>query len=561
MSVDSSSSQKKHRVIGWKPEGADTTVAPRAGLPRWARNTLVVVGVFLIWRLGIAPFVFRSDRPEAATDFGGTTPVASLTQSFENRSKAEFARSEANRALEVIAKTKPDHPAIINHLVTIDRLRAAADSALGNRDYVTAVQRYEALTTEAKNLATALEDRRKAREGYDRFIVDVERLERFSYLRPEVFQAAITAAGASQSFIDNGSFKLGREKIEQAATMLRELDKAIADELEHYLSIGRAALTNGDGRAAEIAFSRALELEPKHKLAAMGLKRAEHIEAVFSHLNTAAKLEAAGKLEEAQDHFEKAFALDNQSATAQAGISRMKAAIKERDFQQALARAKAAGEANQWDEAIAAYEAALKVVPGDKEVERKLAEARVRQREARIQAMLETAYNYEREYDWEAAKRTYLDLIAYQPGQPEAEEGLLRTGKVIRAILVFEKKLEEARSHAQRANFQLAIHAFNEAMASKPSYLELTPEQNQLKSLLELQSRPVPVTFISDRRTYVTISGVRMLNKFEQTTVSLLPGNYEVIGRRRGYEEVRETLRVRADDPIPPVTIIANKRI
>ena len=76
------------------------------------------------------------------------------------------------------------------------------------------------------------------------------------------------------------------------------------------------------------------------------------------------------------------------------------------------------------------------------------------------------------------------------------------------------------------------------------------------------QSKPVQVTFISDTKTYVTISGVRMLgNKFTTVTVPLLPGNYEVIGRRKGYEEVRESLRIRADDAVNPVTIIANKKI
>ncbi len=413
----------------------------------------------------------------------------------------------------------------------------------------------------AKELATSLEDRRKAREGYDKFVVTVDRLQRFKNLNPDAFKTAITAAGAGQSFLDKGSFSLGREKIDEALNTLADLEKSIANELENNLAIGRAALANGDGRAAQLAFNYALELQPENELATKGLERAQHISQVFSLLKTASENESAGKLEDAQKNFEQAFAVDSQSATAQAGISRVKVAIKTRDFQGALARARAAREAKRWDDAISAYQAALKVMPDDKDVKKDLADARVSQREAHIQDMLETAYKYEREYNWDAAKRTYLDLIAYEPGQSDAEEGLLRTGKVIRAILVFEKKIEEARSHAQRANFQLAINAFNEAMASKPSYLELSPEQVQLKNVLERQSRPVPVTFISDERTYVTISGVRMLNKFNQTTVPLLPGNYEIIGRRKGYEEVRESLRVRADDSVQPITIVANKRM
>lgn len=563
MSVDSSPSNKKHRVIAWKPEGADNVPSSSQRFPRWVRVTGMVAAalfVLLAVRTGYVLWELENARMAGQRGLAGA-PGSTFGQDFADRSRAEFARSEAMRAIDVIAKTTPDHPAIVNYLVTIDKLRNEADRALGSHNFAVAVERYGVLTREAKGLATALEDRRKAREGYDKFIVNVDRLQRFKSLDPAVFTSAITSAGAGQSFLDKGSFSLGREKIDEALATLLGLEKAIAAELEDNLAIGRAALANGDGRAAKLAYNFALELQPNNELAAKGLARAEHIEQVFALLKGAETAEAAGQLEAAQKNFEQAFALDAQSATAQAGISRTKSAIKTRDFESALASATAAREAKDWDKAIAGYQAALKVIPDDKDVKKALADARVSQREDKIQGMLESAYNFERDYNWEAAKRTYLELIKYEPGQTDAEEGLLRTGRVIRAILVFDKKVEEARSHAQRANYQLAIIAFNEAMASKPSYLELSPEQNQLKNVLERQSRPVQISFVSDEKTYVTISGVRMLNKFDQTTVPLLPGNYEIIGRRKGYEEVRESLRVRADEPIPPITIIANKRL
>lgn len=561
MSVESSPTSKKHRVIAWKPEGADHNPAQRRGLPPWARIGGGILLALLALRIVVVLWQ-EFGQPEAADPTALSTGTnANLSQVFADRSRAEFARNAAMRAVEVVEKSPTDHNAIVQRRITIKNLLEGADKALGDRNFGAAVQRFDAVTAEANALANALEDRRKAREGYDKFLVGNSRLERFKHLDAASYESAAVAAGASQTFLDRGSFTLAREKIDEALGALNGLEKTVAVELEANLAIGRAALTHGDGYAAQLAFSRALELEPKNELAAKGLERAKKIEQVFALLKSAAEAETSGQLENAQGSFEKAFALDAQSATAQAGISRVKAAIKDRDFKAAIARGEQARGAKNWTEAIAGFEAALKVFPEDKDVKRQLAEARVLQREARVQDMLESAYAFEREYNWEAAKRTYLELIGYQPGQADAEEGLLRTGRVIRALLVFEKKIEEARTQAQRAQYQLAIAAFNEAMQSKPSYLELSPEQAQLKDILERQSRPVQVTFISDKKTYVTISGVRMLSKFEETKVPLLPGNYEVIGRRKGYEEVRESLHIRADDPVPPITIIANKRL
>ena len=277
-------------------------------------------------------------------------------------------------------------------------------------------------------------------------------------------------------------------------------------------------------------------------------------------LADADRFEAAGKLEEARDLFAKTFELDGQSAAAQAGVSRTKAAIKKRDFDSARARATAAAAENRWTDAIAAYVEAQKVEPDNEEVKKLLAESRVREREQRVQDMLKAAYDAERQYAWADARRVYLELLAFQPGKTEAEEGLLRTGKVTRALLKFERLLEDARSLAARADFQAAINSFNEAMASKPAYLELQLDQIELKEMLERQSKPVSIAFVSDGKTWVTISGLQLLGKFTTTSVNILPGNYEVIGRRKGYADVREVIRVRAGEAIEPVTIIATKR-
>jgi len=529
-------------------------------MPRWLVITLSVVGLLLVVLVVRVVVVLRElERARTELTSGGELSN-DPTSAFASRSRAESARQEAMRGIEDAAKIPSQHPVALQLMVEVERLRDPANKAFGDRDYIRAIQLFEEISRRAENYKTAMEDMRKAQDGYANFLLSIARLQKFKHLAPEKFELALTAAGASQQFLDQGSFTPAREKIDEALKTLEGVEASIRAELEQSLADGRSALSTGSGKDATAAFERALELQPENEIAAQGLARAKTIDRVFAMLGEADGLESAGRLEDARDLFTKTFELDGQSARAQAGISRTKAAIKQRDFDAARARATTAAAENRWTDAIAAYTDAQKVEPENEEVKKLLAEAKVRERESRIQTMLKTAYEAERVFSWTDARKTYLDILAFQPGQSDAEEGLLRTGKVMRALLKFERLIEDARSQAARADFQGAILAFNEAMANKPAYLELEPDQVELKEMLERQSKPVPISFASDGKTWVTISGVQLLGKFTATTVNVLPGNYEVIGRRKGYADVREVIRVRAGEAIEPVTIIATKR-
>jgi hypothetical protein len=80
----------------------------------------------------------------------------------------------------------------------------------------------------------------------------------------------------------------------------------------------------------------------------------------------------------------------------------------------------------------------------------------------------------------------------------------------------------------------------------------------QLQALLMAQNNPVEVTFKSDNETWVQISSFRAPKKFETETIKILPGNYDVIGRRRGYRDVVMLLQVRHGAPAPVVTVTCN---
>jgi hypothetical protein len=47
-----------------------------------------------------------------------------------------------------------------------------------------------------------------------------------------------------------------------------------------------------------------------------------------------------------------------------------------------------------------------------------------------------------------------------------------------------------------------------------------------------------------------------MLGQIDSTTVKILPGDYEIVGRRKGYKDVQLLLQVRNGTPPPAVNVI-----
>jgi hypothetical protein len=78
--------------------------------------------------------------------------------------------------------------------------------------------------------------------------------------------------------------------------------------------------------------------------------------------------------------------------------------------------------------------------------------------------------------------------------------------------------------------------------------------------MLMSQSTPVDVTFTSDGRTWVSISNYRLLGQISSQTVKILPGDYEIVGRRKGYQDVLLLLQVRNGSPPPVVSVVCKLR-
>jgi tetratricopeptide (TPR) repeat protein len=417
---------------------------------------------------------------------------------------------------------------------------------------------FEALNRDIDAFTKNVKIKGEARQSYDAILLKIKDLELARSLAPGRLEAAFESAGAGRQLLNDGNFTGAKKVFDEGFAELKKAEQALVEYVKESLLAGQKALTRGDKEAAKKAFQQAMEKSPGNEVATQGLKRAENIDRVYALLQQGDKFEKEARYAEAAESYKKAFALDSFSAAAQEGQSRATRLEMETKFAAAKAAADEALKTRDWNKAIAELQKALKVYPQKSDVQALLKTARESAHKEAVQKALARGFEYEKAYQWREAREAYNETMQLDPDHAEAKEGYTRVGTVIRALLQYEKYIESAEQLANKAEFQAAIRRFNEAMAVKPSYLVTSDRVQQLQTLLMAQNNPVEVTFNSDGDTWVQISNFRAPQKFENLAIKILPGNYEIIGRRRGYRDVQMLLQVRHGAPPPVVTITCN---
>ncbi len=552
-------SGKKRRVIHWNPDAGREQVARRW---TWKRIAVWSVGGFfgILLSAGLVirgmKLVFGDDlfQPRAEASATGQT-VADASSAFISQAKADQMHDIALKSLRELRRLPSDHPVQLQQMILMEKSLNEGEALLASHDFAKAFSVFEALKRDTDAFSNNVKIKGEAKQSYDAILLRIKDLELARSLAPGALEAAFEAAGAGRQLLNDGNFTGAKKVFDGGFAELKKAEQALADYVRENLLAGQRALTRGEKEEARKAFNAALEKSPGNEVVAQGLKRAETIDRVYALLQQGDKLEKEARYAEAAESYKKAFALDSFSAAAQEGQSRAARLEKETKFAAAKAAADAAVKAKDWSKAIAEYQAALKVYPQRADVQALLKSSRESAHKEAVQKSLARGFEFEKSHQWREAREAYNETLALEPDQPDAKDGYTRTGTVIRALLQYEKFIEAAEQFANKADFQSAIRRFNEAMAVKPSYLVNSDRVQQLHTLLMAQNKPVDVTFKSDNNTWVSIQNFQTPRKFETSVVKMLPGDYQIIGRRKGYRDVEMLLQVRNGTPPPTVTV------
>jgi len=552
-------SAKKRRIIHWNPDAGRAQESRRW---TWKRILLWSVGGFfgLLFaaaivirglKLVLGPDIF-SPKAEVVA---GAPSVENASSAFISRAKAEQMHEIASKALKELRRVPVDHPVQLQQMVLMEKSLNEGEVLLGNHDFAQAFAVFEGLKNDTDAFSNNVKIKGEARQGYDKILLRIKDLELARSLAPGTLESAFESAGTGRQLLNDGNFTGAKKAFDEGEVQLKKAEQLLADYVRENLLNGQRALTKGEKEEARKAFQAALEKAPGNEVATKGLKRAENIDRVYALLQQGAKLEKETRYSEAAESYKNAFALDSFSAAAQEGQSRAARLEKETKFAAAKSAADAAVKVKDWNKAISEYQAALKVYPQKTDVQALLKSARESAHQDAVQKALAKAFAYEKAYQWREARDAYNETLELEPDMADAREGYTRAGTVIRALLQYERYIEAAEVLANKAEFQAAIRRFNEAMAVKPSYLVNSDRVQQLHLQLMAQNKPVDVSFRSDGNTWVSIQNFRAPEKFESNVIKMLPGDYAIIGRRKGYRDVTMLLQVRNGTTPPAVTV------
>ena len=558
-------SGKKRRIIHWNPDAGREQVRSKWTWKRilaWSVGgffgLLIAAGIVIrVAKLVLGPDIFTS-RAEVAA---GEPSVADASSAFVSRAKAEQMQELASKSLAEIKRIPSDHPVQFQQLVLMEKSMGEGMALMENHDFAKAFAVFETLKRDTDAFSYNVKIKGEAKQGYDKILLRIKDLELARTLAPGALEAAFESAGLGRQLLNDGNFAGAKKVFDEGEVQLKKAEQALADYVRETLLVGQRALAKGEKDEAKKAFEAALEKSPGNEVAIKGLARAENIDRVYALLQQGEKLEKETRYADAAESYKKAFALDSFSAAAQEGQARAARLEKETKFAAAKTAADTAVKAKDWPKAIAEYQAALKVYPQKADVQALLKTAKENAHKVAVQKSLAKGFAYEKGYQWSEARAAYQETLELEPDQSEAKEGYMRAGTMIRALLRYEEFIQAAEVQANKAEFQDAIRRFNEAMAVKPSYLVNSERVQQLHNLLMAQNKPVDVMFKSDGNTWVSILSFRQPEKFDSKVIRMVPGDYQVVGSRRGYSDVRMLLQVRNGTTPPIVTVACNARL
>ncbi len=551
---------KKHKVIHWNPEEDDQNSNAKPGVSAYLGGAIAMLVVLGIGVISYFLFFYTPPTADAEALAEGAAAEVDPRRAFESVSRAQGVQDSVDRKLDS-ARQMPitGNEVLRQKLINIEKEKIEADDLMDKNRFARAIAQYNNVDALIEDFTTEVENKQNARGLYDDFLVRSGELEIGKHLNEESFESAFGSASEGKNFLDSGSFTLALQRMEEASASLDAVENAIQDYIRGNASQGNRFIAQGKSEEAIQAFTKVLELDPANEEALKQLERSRVADKVFAALQSAKTSEEADQFETALTYFQKAASIDTGSAKAQSGVSRVRRKISERDFTIAYSAAQFAITESRFEDAIVNYQAALEIFPDRTDLEAAIERAAAEKRQNDIVTRITQAYEFERVFDWESARNLYQELVQMEPELQEAKDGLLRTGRMIRSILRYETLIEVAKTEAQRTEFQLSIRTFDEAMKSKPEYLALTDEGERLRKFLQLQSQPVTVTLISDGSTWVSVQGpsMRKPEKFDTTNVNLLPGKYFVIGRKKGYQDVRFGIQIRGGMSQDPITVSA----
>lgn len=235
--------------------------------------------------------------------------------------------------------------------------------------------------------------------------------------------------------------------------------------------------------------------------------------------------------------------------------------IKNKKFDAHISSGFAEIENKQIKKARRHYQEAKKVDPKRKELEVLLGQLLAQEKAVRIQQALKQAEQAIRQDNWQRAKANFAKVIKDMPGNETAIEGLKRANE----ILGLQSSLSQYINNPYRLTHSNVLSGakktLTQAQHASGYSFGIKRQTEQLRKLIATFNRLIPVTIMSDNKTYVLVRGIGKVGVISQKIIQLKPGNYTFEGTRNGFKSKLLQVLIPHDQNNYSVRIICDEPI
>lgn len=345
--------------------------------------------------------------------------------------------------------------------------------------------------------------------------------------------------------------------ITEGKTLLAGRDDLFASRMAQ----GQEALAADQPAEAQAHFEMALKIKPDDAAARQAMANAELRGQILPLMAAAQGHEREGRYDLALADYESALKRDPAYAPARRAVDRLREQFAEEQYNRLVAEGLNALYQQRLSEARVHIQTALQYRPGGHEAREALHQIDTAAREQQIGRLQRRGRAAENQEAWNRALKAYEAVLAIDPALQFAREGAARSRERIR----LDKRLRFYLDHPDRLASERYLEEARLLLAAvqalEPRGPRLTQEIHALQTAIQTAQVRIPVTLVSDGQTEVAVLRVARLGRITRETLELRPGTYTIVGARNGYKDVRQTIRIQADQTALQVAIACKEKI
>lgn len=378
---------------------------------------------------------------------------------------------------------------------------------------------------------------------------------------PDVFFAMNEQKKEAMLLFSGGVYREARDNLQllttQAVAVLDEAKQIFKVNLEQAASLVAEDLYDG----AKLHIEKALMVEPLSPEALEVQQQVEILPDLLPLISGAKVARTENDLQKEYDYLQQVvrIAPDREGVTARLVV--LAELITTEKCNLHISSGFAGIEKGQAKQAKYHYLEAKKIDPERTELPVLLGQVLSLEKSLRIQRAINQAEQAVRRDDWQQAKIHFASAAKDAPENKAVNQGLRRADNVLELLSRFNHYFKNPYRLAHGGVRKEAEQTLVQAETASPYSFAIQRQTQQLRELITKVNRPIPVTVISDNKTFVSVRSVGRVGAVSEKIIQLKPGRYTFEGTRTGftsklvqtfipYDQSDFSVRVICDEPI-----------